>query len=509
MRLEHLLESSVREDGQAVALIEPGRRRMSFAELDHHADAMCDALQKVGVVPRDRVGICARKCAATLVAVFGALKAQAAYVPTDATAPADRNAYIFSDCGVRAIIAERRLAESLLQDLGARHYATHALDFLDPLGADYVLLVNEAPTEDGRSAVDLAYILYTSGSTGRPKGVMHSHASALAFVNWCSTELEPSAQDCFSSHAPLHFDLSIFDLYVSIKHGASVVLFDDELGKQPSALAQAIADEGISIWYSTPSTLRMLVEFGKLDELSFPRLRIVIFAGEVFPLKHLRALKALWPAPVYYNFYGPTETNVCTYYRVPDAISEEWNEPFPIGRPCSEDRVRLVDPDGRDVASGTEGELLVQGGSVMQGYWNLPAQEAEAFCVDDGGARWYRTGDVVRERADGEIVYLGRRDRMVKRRGYRVELGEIEAALYQHPNVSESAAIAITDDDQELTVWAFVVWTGEKAPSTILLKTFCAQKLPRYMVPDRFSLQQVLPKTSTDKVDYQRLKELL
>jgi acyl-coenzyme A synthetase/AMP-(fatty) acid ligase len=159
--------------------------------------------------------------------------------------------------------------------------------------------------------------------------------------------------------------------------------------------------------------------------------------------------------------------------------------------------------------AGKEGELLVHGGSVMHGYWNLPAHDAESSCVDAGGTRWYKTGDVVRQREDGEIVYLGRRDRMVKRRGYRVELAEIETALYQHPNVSESAAIAFNDAEQELTIWAFIVWTGEKAPSTIVLKTFCAQKLPRYMVPDRFSVQEELPKTSTGKVDYQRLKDLL
>jgi acyl-coenzyme A synthetase/AMP-(fatty) acid ligase len=315
--------------------------------------------------------------------------------------------------------------------------------------------------------------------------------------------------DCFSSHAPFHFDISIFDIYVSIKHGASVVLIDEELGKQPTALARVIADEGISVWYSTPSILRMLVEFGKLGELPCPRLRIVIFAGEVFPLKPLRALKDVWITPVYYNFYGPTETNVCTYYRIPATISPDRTDPFPIGRACSDDRLLITGSDDTEVGPGEEGELLVHGGSVMHGYWNLPAHDAKAFYVDAAGTRWYRTGDVVRKGDDGEILYLGRRDRMVKRRGYRVELGEIEAALYQHPNVSECAAVAVVDAKQELVVWAFIVWAGEKAPSTIALKSFCAQKLPRYMVPDRFSLRDELPKTSTDKIDYQRLKDSL
>jgi len=510
MRLDQLLESSARTNGDATAVVEPGRSRTRYADLVNYAAAVCEALRQSGVAPRDRIGVCARKCTATVAAIYGILKAGAAYVPTDAAAPADRNAYIFSDCAVRAIIADHKLADILLAELGADRYEIQALDALEPLGERFVLMVDKTSARPADPMdVDLAYILYTSGSTGRPKGVMHTHASALAFINWCSNELEPTADDCFSSHAPFHFDLSIFDIYVSIKHGASVVLFDDELGKHPTSLAQAISDEGISIWYSTPSTLRMLVEFGKLSERPYPHLRIVIFAGEVFPLKHLLALKELWPKPVYYNFYGPTETNVCTYYRVPEVIARDSDEPFPIGRPCSEDRVRIVGRDGTDVAAGKEGELLVHGGSVMQGYWNLPAHDAESFCDDADGTRWYKTGDLVRLREDGEILYLGRRDRMVKRRGYRVELGEIETALYQHANVSESAAIAVSDAEQGVIIWAFIVWTGQKAPSTVVLKTFCAQKLPRYMVPDRFSVQEELPKTSTGKVDYQRLKELL
>jgi amino acid adenylation domain-containing protein len=510
MRLEQLLESRARANGRAIAAVEPARSQTSYADLNRYADAVREALRQAGVEARDRVGICAGKSTATLAAIFGILKAGAAYVPTDATAPASRNAYILSDCACRAVVADRQLAELLRGELGAVYDVTHALDMLDPLGADAVLLVREVSTPGIASPeADLAYILYTSGSTGRPKGVMHTHASALAFVNWCSTELEPTADDCFSSHAPFHFDLSIFDIYVSIKHGARVVLIDEGLGKQPTSLAQVIADEGISVWYSTPSILRMLVEFGRLGELPCPRMRSVLFAGEVFPLKHLRALKDVWTAPVYYNLYGPTETNVCTYYRIPATISPDRTDPFPIGRACSDDRVRITGPDDTEVAAGLEGELLVHGGSVMQGYWDLPAHDAKAFYVDATGTRWYRTGDVVREGDDGEILYLGRRDRMVKRRGYRVELGEIEAALYQHPNVSESAVVAVVDAKQELTVWAFIVWAGEKAPSTIALKTFCAQKLPRYMVPDHFSLRDELPKTSTDKVDYQRLKDSL
>jgi acyl-CoA synthetase (AMP-forming)/AMP-acid ligase II len=181
--------------------------------------------------------------------------------------------------------------------------------------------------------------------------------------------------------------------------------------------------------------------------------------------------------------------------------------PVPIGRVCSGDRGRLVSPDGLDVSHGEEGELLIAGGSVMLGYWNLPERNAQAFHQDETG-RWYRTGDIVYQDDDGEYVFVGRRDRMVKKRGFRVELGEIEAALYRHPSIGEAAVLAGTSNDGEVVIRAILTWSGDTPPSMIKLKQFCSQQVPLYMVPDRFSVVPELPKTSTDKIDYQRLKEL-
>jgi len=251
----------------------------------------------------------------------------------------------------------------------------------------------------------------------------------------------------------------------------------------------------------------MLVEYGKLEEQSYDKLRIVIFAGEVFPIKHLRALMARWPHPTYYNLYGPTETNVCTYYKLPHEISPDVTAPMPIGRACSGDETRVVSPDGTDVPRGEEGELIVTGGSVLLGYWNLASREAEAFLTDKSG-RWYRTGDIVRESESGDYIFVGRRDRMVKRRGYRVELGEIEAALYRHPSIGEAAVIATPNDEGETVIHAFLTWSEPGAPSMVKLKQYCSQQIPLYMVPDRFTVLPDLPKTSTDKIDYQNLKGL-
>ncbi|MGI9077241.1 MAG: amino acid adenylation domain-containing protein, partial [Gemmatimonadaceae bacterium] len=355
---------------------------------------------------------------------------------------------------------------------------------------------------------DVAYILYTSGSTGKPKGVVLSHRNAMTFVNWCAETFRPTEQDRFSSHAPFHFDLSILDLYLPLMHGATLVLIGPELGKDPTGLAAFIAERRITCWYSTPSILSMLAQYGKLPRHDFSSLRIVHFAGEVFPVKHLRLLKSLIPHPRYFNLYGPTETNVCTWYEIPREMPEERTDPFPIGAVCPPLRARVVDEGGNEVERGSEGELCIAGPGVMQGYWNLPDRNAIAFLVDTDGTQWYKTGDIVIEEADGNFVYVSRRDRMVKRRGYRIELGEIESGLYRHPAVKEAAVISVKDGDGGVRIKAFLSCHAGGKPSVIELKRFCAEHLPASMIPDAFVVESALPKTSTDKVDYQRLMEM-
>ncbi len=297
-----------------------------------------------------------------------------------------------------------------------------------------------------RSLTDLAYILYTSGSTGMPKGVMLTHENAVSFVDWCSSVFEPTEQDRFSSHAPFHFDLSILDIYVAIKHGATLFLISEDLGKNPKELAKFIAKHELTVWYSTPSILTLLVQLGSLESHDASSLRLVLFAGEVFPVKHLRAVQQRWPHPVYYNLYGPTETNVCTFARIPANVPDERDTPYPIGFACAHCTPLVLDGDGQEVAAGDEGLLYISGPSVFQGYWNRPEVNSTLFLERDG-LRWYNTGDVVRWEAEEGFIYVGRRDRMVKRRGYRIELGEIERALYGHPTVREAAVIAASDEE--------------------------------------------------------------
>jgi amino acid adenylation domain-containing protein len=490
---------------------------MTYGELDALSDRVRDRLAMLGVQRGDRVGIYVRKSIDALAAIFGALKAGAAYVPVDPFAPAARGAYILHNCAVKALVIEaahepefRRQSAQLgalpamfvIDRAQAGRGVSQALD-----SADAVSRAPAVETVHG-SAGDLAYILYTSGSTGQPKGVMLTHENAVSFVDWCSNTFEPRSSDRFSSHAPFHFDLSILDIHVCLKHGGTLVMISEDLGKDAPRLAQLIADEAISIWYSAPSILSLLAQFGDLRKHDYSALRQVLFAGEVFPVKHLRALCELWPKPRYFNLYGPTETNVCTYYEVQAPVPPDRVKPYPIGYTCSHLRSRVVDDQAHDVARGTEGELCISGRGVMQGYWSLPEQTAKGFYVDGVGTRWYRTGDIVVEASDGCYTYLGRRDRMVKRRGYRVELGEIEVGLYRHPRVKEAAVIAFPDEEAGVSIYAFLSCHGDKHPSLIEIKRFCAENLPLYMIPDKFLWHESLPKTSTDKIDYQKLKAM-
>jgi len=513
--LHEYFAESARAHPAALAVVAPGRGSMSYGALDRLSTALAARLLQLGVAPGDRVGFILHKSIDSLATLLAILKAGAAYVPVDLNAPLARGGYILNDCGVKVVVCERQLADGLAKEIAALGGQPEFIA-VDDVGAGQGLnnvvagIAAEALNKVRAVAVpqldELAYILYTSGSTGKPKGVMISHRNAMSFVDWCADAFDPRAADRFSSHAPFHFDLSILDIFLSLSSGATLVLIPEDIGKEPEKLAPLIAAERISIWYSAPSILSFLVQYGRLENHDYSALRLVLFAGEVFPVKHLRALCERWPRPRYFNLYGPTETNVCTYYEVPSQIPPERTEPFPIGKTCEHLRAVAVDEVGAVVKAGERGELCIAGPAVTAGYWNLAENTARAF-LDRADGPWYRTGDIVVEQPDGDYLFAGRRDRMVKRRGYRVELGEIEAGLYRHPMLKEVAVLALADQEAGVRIRAFLSCHDGKRPSIIQLKKFCVDVLPPYMAPDEFVFEAALPKTSTDKIDYQKLKE--
>jgi acyl-coenzyme A synthetase/AMP-(fatty) acid ligase len=311
-----------------------------------------------------------------------------------------------------------------------------------------------------------------------------------------------------SNHAPLHFDLSVFDLYLAALGHATLVLVPEEEAYMAASLCRLIEEERITVWYSVPSALMMLTRI-QPDPASMRSLRAVVFAGEVYPTGHLRELRRLVPSAELWNLYGPTETNVCTYYRVQDPPVDD--RTIPIGRACENTEVFAINEGGAVAGVGEEGELCVRGPTVMKGYWDRPDRTQEVLIADPRPSSLrdpvYRTGDIVRLREDGDYDFLGRRDHQIKSRGYRIELGEIEAALNAHPSVLVGVAVAVPHDEWGNAVVAFVTPRDGVVLSENDLRRHMASRLPRYMMPARLEITDELPRTSTGKIDRQRLTQ--
>jgi amino acid adenylation domain-containing protein len=501
-------------------------KSLTYAQLDRLSNQVARALGAAGVCRGDRVGIYTSKSFASLISIFGILKAGGTYVPLDPSAPVKRLAYITRNCGIKVLLTSTEKFSSLpefftettpltsivLADAGES--APVALpDEVEIVHWSKVLdqeesQIRDIPTID----TDLAYILYTSGSTGDPKGVMIAHRTIFTFINWCYETFRVTQDDRVTSHAPLHFDLSTFDIFVTIKAGGTVVLVPEKLSVFPIKLVQLLQDEQITITYLVPSILSLMVSYGKLPSHDLSSLRAILFAGEVFPIKYLRRLVEMVPHPTYFNLYGPTETNVCTYYQVrSEDLDPERTHPVPIGVACENIEAFAVSELGQPVTElGQEGELWVRGSCVAQGYWGDPEKTAKNFVRNTFQKHFdeiaYRTGDIVTLAPDRKNwIYVGRRDHMIKSRGYRIELGEIEAALYSLVGVSEAAVIAIPDDLIGNRIKAFVVPSDPSGLTEKEVQEHCGSLLPRYMIPEKIEIRMDLPKTSTGKINRQVL----
>jgi len=498
--LQRLLTEAAARHPQRPA-VSAGDTVVTYQELDQLSNQVARALLRLGVSPGDRVAILAPKSVAAVIGIYGALKAGACYVPLDPKAPVQRLSYVVRDSAAAVIVTDEvRAAQSAELLEGAPQPGGVVV----VTGADVAAEPADPLPEERSIETDLAYILYTSGSTGTPKGVMISHRNSLGFVEWAAAAADLRPEDRVCSPAPLHFDLSVFDIFSTCLAGACLTVVPDGVATFPVTIAKWLERERISVWYSVPSVLTLLGCYGNLPTFDLSRLRAVIFAGEVFPPKYLARLMAELPHPRYFNWYGPTETNVCTAFEVPARWAD--TEQLPIGRACANTEVFAVTSEGGLVSRpGEVGELYARGPTLMRGYWGQPAKSGEVLVPHPFRTSYdelvYRTGDLVTLDPAGNYCYVGRRDAMVKIRGYRVELGEVEAALYRHPAIREAVVLPVPDELLGSRLRAVVTAVDAVRLTRESVLEHCRQWLPGYMVPEIVEFRDRLPRTSTGKVD--------
>jgi amino acid adenylation domain-containing protein len=498
---------------------------LSYGALLRGARGLAATLHDAGIGRGDRVGLWMDKTPAAVQAILGVLMAGAAYVPLDPRSPWRRCRSIALDCGMAGLVADSGHLPALADLLegwtprlvvadAKQEQASQALESRTA-DAPRLTTLDEATSAPAQPELsrprpdDLAYILYTSGSTGTPKGVVHTHESGAAFTNWVLTRFGIVADDVFSSHAPFHFDLSISDLFAALGAGATLHLIGGPESMFAAYLVRQVPVWGITVWYSVPSILVSMLDSGGLEAAGFGRVRLLFFAGEVFPTPQLRRLRRALPEVGLFNLFGPTETNVCTYYEVPPDLADDATAPISIGRACEHMETFVLDDEGGEVGLGVEGTLWAKGGNLMQGYWNDAERTATSLKPDPRGRPGlaYCTGDRVRLQPDGNYEFRGRRDHMIKTRGFRVELGEVESALSAHPAVLEAVVVPLPHPQFGHRIVASVVPRAGVLPKPAELRAFCSQRLPLYMVPDTIEVLAAFPRTSTGKADRQALTQ--
>jgi amino acid adenylation domain-containing protein len=485
---------------------------LTYGALNDRVGRLARVLRDRGVSRGDRVGILMSKGLDSAVAMYGIMKAGAAYVPLDALAPLDRLVLIAKDCGITHLVSERSKSVTVRAMLDAGVPFDTVVGFDDNSGEAGPGVaweaVNSAPCmrDDvaGATEMDLAYILYTSGSTGAPKGVVHTHRSALSFAEGAAHTYGLRAEDRVTNHAPLHFDLSTLDFFATAVAGGTTVIVPEAHTRLPASLAQLLENERVSVVYAVPLALTQLVLNGALEKRDLSHIRWVIFAGEPFPPKHLRALMHALPQSRFSNIYGPTEVNGVTHWAVPP-VETLSDEPLPIGNAFANVDLMVVDAHGDRVSPGETGELWVRSPTMMQGYWGRPDLDASAFAVVHGGGprqlEFHKTGDLVRADSDGVLHFLGRKDRQIKTRGYRVELDEVESVLMRHANVEAAAVYGVPDAMGTSVIEASVVLTAGSSTLVPELIAHASRILPRYALPEYVNIVDALPRTGTEKID--------
>jgi amino acid adenylation domain-containing protein len=479
--MHDFFEQQVERTPEATALI-CQHELLSYAELNSHTNQLAHYLREQGVGPEVLVGICFARSIEMLVAILGILKAGGAYVPLDPAYPQERLAAIVEDAKAPILLTMQSLT-SVLPAHGAR---------LICMDADWEQISQRSTENPGRNVApsNLGYVLFTSGSTGRPKGVALEHRSAATFIQWAQEVFLPQevAGTLFSTS--ICFDLSIFEIFVPLSMGGTVIIAENAL-----ALPKLAAVRDVTLINTVPSAIAELVRLEGVPA----SVQVVNLAGEALPTSLAQRIYDKTAVSKVYNLYGPTEdTTYSTYTLVPRGVE------VTIGRPLPNTQAYILDETRQPLPIGVPGELYLAGDGLARGYFGRDDLTRERFVPNpfatQSGARMYRTGDLARFLADGNIQYMGRIDNQVKLRGFRIELGEIEAVLTKDPRVQSAVVIVREDNPGDKRLVAYVVPSGASIPGAEL-KDLVRKRLPEYMAPSAFVEMKALPLSPNGKIN--------
>lgn len=471
--LNAFLRSCLSKDNSTIALQNTNAAGISYSELCHSCFETNYFRRKYQSDETVLIAVYGEKEAEVVKTLFSITASGNAYLPLDYYSPPERIAYIIKNSGIRFLILEKNSSEKIAQQLKTNGIEFESSDY----SAKYICLSFKTYKT---YPSDLAYVIYTSGSTGSPKGVMHTHSSAMAFINWVNKTFQFQKQSKFISVAPFSFDISVLDIYGALGCGGTLCIPTYSETGNLRFMAQCIAEQKINVIYSTPTFYNSLKLFGKIKNTVYDPVTHLLFAGEQLYYSLVNDLKPNFPRAKQFNLYGPTETNVCTYFEITNG-----NEgPVPIGKACNYAEIHL-----EETVDGLE--LWVNSQSTMKDYIEMPYK----FKIIDN-EKYYDTGDIVITDANDDLVYKNRKDKMIKRNGYRIELGEIEHCLNDSKLVDEFA-VSVVKEGADVKI--IVHYTSKNLVSELELKQHILLKLPSYMLPDTFILQDSILKNTNFK----------
>ncbi|MCW8101039.1 amino acid adenylation domain-containing protein [Streptomyces tauricus] len=482
--------------------VQDGPRVMTYAQLDEAANRLAGLLTRAGAAPERLVGLALRRSTDLVVALLAVLKTGAGYLPLDPEYPAERLAHMTEDARPVLVLTTEEVAARLPDEVGPRLLLDTPGTGREPAAPSAT-----APSTGPLSPHRPVYAIYTSGSTGSPKGVLMPARAMNNLVSWHQRAMPPRRPGAVvAQFAGISFDVSVHEILSALLGGKRLVSCPEDVRRDPRRLVRWLEEHGIEQLHAPNLVVEALAEAAAELGAALPRLTDVAQAGEALNLTPtVREFFAARPGLRLHNHYGPSETHAATGTTLP-ADPADWPLTAPIGTAIDNTGLFVLDDRLRPVAPGVTGELYVSGAGLARGYLGRPGLTAERFvaCPFEPGERMYRSGDLVRARADGQLEFLGRADHQIKLRGFRIEPGEVEAALVAHPGVAQAAVVLREDRPGDRRLVAYAVPAGE-LPDTAELRGHLGERLPDYMVPAVFVAVGELPLTPNGKLDRRAL----